>query len=122
MINRKWNKRLAKEVIVLEYCMLETASDNKNEINKIAKELLDKELVASCHIIESESSWNWNNERENSKEYLLQMKTKKKCLKEIYEIIKSIHSYECFEFAVYNITSINEEYLKWVDKEVKNKW
>mgnify|MGYP002327015793 FL=1 len=122
MINRKWNKRLAKEVIVLEYCMLETASDNKNEINKIAKELLDKELVASCHIIESESSWNWNNERENSKEYLLQMKTKKKCLKEIYEIIKSIHSYECFEFAVYNITSINEEYLKWIDKEVKNKW
>ena len=107
--------------IVLEYCMLETASDNKNEINKIAKELLDKELVASCHIIESESSWNWNNERENSKEYLLQMKTKKKCLKEIYEIIKSIHSYECFEFAVYNITSINEEYLKWIDKEVKNK-
>lgn len=119
MINRKCYKRLAKEVIVLEYCMLETASDNKNEINKIAKELLDKKLVASCHIIESESSWNWNNERENSKEYLLQMKTKKKRLKEIYGIIKSIHSYECFEFAVYDITSINEEYLKWIDKEIK---
>ena len=121
MINRKCYKRLAKEVIVLEYCMLETANDDKNEISKIAKELLDKKLVASCHIIESESSWNWNNGRENSKEYLLQMKTKKKCLKEIYEIIKNIHSYECFEFAVYNITSINEEYLKWIDKEVKNK-
>ena len=61
MINRKWNKRLAKEVIVLEYCMLETASDNKNEIKKIAKKLLDKKLVASCHIIESESSCNCNN-------------------------------------------------------------
>lgn len=104
----------------MEYCMLETASDDKNEISKIAKELLDKKLVASCHIIESESSWNWNNEREFSKEYLLQMKTKKNCLKEIYEIIKNIHSYECFEFAVYNITSINEEYLKWIDKEIRN--
>ena len=41
-------------------------------------------------------------------------------IKDIYEIIKSIHSYECFEFAVYNITSINEEYLKWIDKEIKN--
>ena len=100
--------------------MLETASDNKNEINKIAKKLLDKKLVASCHIIESESIWNWNNERENSKEYLLQMKTKKKCLKEIHEIIKNMHSYECFEFSVYDITSINEEYLKWIDKEIKN--
>lgn len=122
MINRKWYKRLAKEVIVLDYCMLETASDNKSEINKIAKELLDKKLVTSCHIIESESSWNWNNERENSKEYLLQMKTKKKCLKKIYEIIKSIHSYECFEFEVYNITSINEDYLSWIDEEIKNGW
>lgn len=102
----------------MEYCMLETASDNKNEINKIAKELLDEKLVASCHVIESESSW--NNERENSKEYLLQMKTKKNCLKEIYEIIKSIHSYKCFEFAVYDITSTNEDYLSWIDKEIKN--
>lgn len=104
----------------MEYCMLETASDNKNEIKEIAKKLLDEKLVASCHIIESESSWNWNNERENSKEYLLQMKTKKKYLKEIHEIIKSIHSYECFEFAVYDITSTNEDYLSWIDKEIKN--
>ena len=103
-----------------EYCMLETANDNYEEIKSIAKELLDKKLVASCHIIESKSSWNWNNEREEIKEYLLQMKTKKNCLKEIYEVIKSKHSYECFEFAVYNITSINEEYLNWIDKEIKN--
>lgn len=52
-----------------EYCMLETANDNYEEIKSIAKELLDKKLVASCHILESESSWNWNNEREEEKEY-----------------------------------------------------
>ena len=98
-----------------EYCMLETANDNYEEIKS---KLLDKKLVASCHILESESSWTWNNEREESKEYLLQMKTKKNCLKEIYEVIKSKHSYECFEFAIYNITSINEEYLNWIDKEI----
>lgn len=102
-----------------EYCMLETANDNYEEIKSIAKELLDKKLVASCHILDGESSWNWNNEREEEKEYLLQMKTKKNYLKEIYEVIKSKHIYECFEFAVYNITSINEEYLNWIDKEIK---
>lgn len=104
---------------MIEYCMLETANDNYEEIKSIAKELLDKKLVASCHILEGESSWNWNNEREEEKEYLLQMKTKKNYLQEIYEVIKSKHSYECFEFAVYNITSINEEYLNWIDKEIK---
>ena len=47
------------------------------------------------------------------------MKTKKNYLKEIYEVIKSKHNYECFEFTVYNITSVNEEYLNWIDKEIK---
>lgn len=37
---------------------------------------------------------------------------------DIYNVIKNIHSYECFEFAVYEINSINNDYLKWIDKEV----
>lgn len=101
------------------YCMIETASNNKKEIISITKILLDKKIAASCHIIESESSWNWHNERESEKEYLLQIKTKKNCQKEIYEIIKSIHSYDCFEFAVYDFSSINNDYLNWIEEEVK---
>ena len=102
-----------------EYCMIETASDNKDEIKNIAKQLLDKKLVASCHIIESESSWNWNSEREEAKEFLLQMKTNKKYQQEIFSVISEIHSYECFKFAVYDIESVNQEYLKWIDEETK---
>lgn len=100
-----------------EYCMIETASDNEEEIKNIAKQLLDKKLVASCHIIESDSSWNWNNKKKESIEYLLQMKTNKKHQQEIFNIIKELHSYECFEFAIYDIESINQEYLKWIDNE-----
>lgn len=99
------------------YCMIETAFDNKDELEKVVDELLNKKLVASCHVIESESSWNWNGEKESSKEYLLQIKTKKTKSKDIFEIIKSIHSYDCFEFAIYEISSINNEYLKWIDEE-----
>lgn len=60
-----------------DYCMIESAFDNKEELNSVINQLLDKKLVASCHVIESESIWNWKNEREGAKEYLLQMKTKK---------------------------------------------
>jgi uncharacterized protein involved in tolerance to divalent cations len=98
--------------------MIESAFDNKDELDKVINILLDKKLVASCHVIESESLWNWNNERENSKEYSLQMKTKKRNAESIFEIIKSIHSYECFEFAIYEISSISKDYLKWIDDEV----
>lgn len=103
-----------------DYCMIESAFDNKEELNNVVNELLEKKLVASCQVMESNSSWNWKNERESAKEYLLQMKTKKRYAKEIYEVIKEKHSYECFEFAIYDISSINKEYLNWIDNELKN--
>lgn len=80
--------------------------------------MLSKRLVASTHIIESNSSWNWKNERESDKEFLLQVKTKLTKQNDIYNEIKKIHSYDCFEFAVYELNSINSDYLKWIDEEV----
>ena len=103
--------------MIYDCCMIESAFDNKEEVNKVIEELLNKKLVASCHIIESESYWNWKNERESAKEYLLQMKTKKCFLDQIFNVIKSIHSYECFEFAIYDISSISKEYLNWIQEE-----
>lgn len=101
-----------------DYCMIESAFDNKEELNSVINQLLDKKLVASCHVIESESIWNWKNQREGAKEYLLQMKTKKSCSTKIFDVIRNVHSYECFEFAIYDISSINKEYLKWIDEEI----
>lgn len=103
-----------------DYCMIESAFDNKEELNNVINELLDKKLVASCHVIESESTWNWKNEKENAKEYLLQMKTKKRYSNRIFDVIRTVHSYECFEFAIYDISSTNKEYLNWIDEETIN--
>ena len=100
------------------YCMIEIAFNNKEEINETITVLLSKRLVASTHIIESNSSWNWKNERESDKEFLLQVKTKVTKQNDIYNEIKKIHSYDCFEFAVYEFNSINSDYLKWIDEEV----
>lgn len=101
----------------MKYCMIETAFDNKEEAEKTIKTLLEKKLVASCQIVESESKWNWKKEYEESKEYLVFMKTKISLQKEIYDTIRKIHSYECFEFAVFNLDSYSEDYLKWIEDE-----
>lgn len=101
-----------------KYCMIEIAFGNIEEVNKVIDILLSKKLAASTHIIEINSSWNWKNEREEVLEYLLQVKTKLNKQNDIYSAIKKIHSYECFEFAVYEISSINNDYLKWIDEEV----
>lgn len=101
----------------MEYCMIESAFDNKEELDKVVKELLKNKLVASCQVIQSDSKWNWKNEYEEAKEYLLLMKTKKTLTKEIYQLIRDIHSYDCFEFAIFDLTSCSEDYLNWIEEE-----
>lgn len=58
-----------------KYCKIEIAFDNMNEVNFVVDILLSKKLIASAHIIESNSSWNWKKERENAREFLLELKT-----------------------------------------------
>ena len=50
----------------MKYCMIETAFDNKEEAEKTIKLLLEKKLVASCQMVESNSKWYWKKEYEES--------------------------------------------------------
>ena len=45
------------------------------------------------------------------------MKTKKSLQEKVYAFIKEIHSYDCFEFAVFNLESNNQDYLNWIEEE-----
>ena len=45
------------------------------------------------------------------------MKAKLSLQNKIYNVIKNIHSYECFEFAVFELNSCNEDYLNWIELE-----
>ena len=99
------------------YCMIETAFDNLDEAKQVISKLLDKKLVASCQMVESNSKWNWKQEQEESKEYLVFTKTKKSLQEKIYNVIKEIHSYDCFEFAVFELNSCNQDYLNWIEEE-----
>lgn len=99
------------------YCMIETAFDNLDEAKQVISNLLDEKLVASCQMFESNSKWNWKQEQEESKEYLVFMKTKKSLQEKIYNLIKEIHSYNCFEFAVFELNSCNQDYLNWIEEE-----
>lgn len=100
-----------------DFCMIETAFGNKEELNEVLNKLLDNKLISSSQVVNSESSWNWKHQRESSQEFLVFMKTRKIYAKKIYEIIKSIHSYECFEFAIFDLTSESKEYLEWIKEE-----
>ena len=102
----------------MKCCMIETAFDNLDEAREVIEKLLQEKLVASCQMVESNSKWIWKKELEESKEYLVFMKTKKTLQEKIYKVIKDIHSYECFEFAVFDLESCNKDYLNWIEEEL----
>ena len=79
--------------------------------------LLNRKIACSCQVIEANNTWNWTGYRENSREYLLHIKTKKELLDEIFSVVKRIHSYSVFEFAVYDLYSPSKEYLDWIEEE-----
>lgn len=101
------------------YCMIEIVFDNIDETNKVVNELLKARLISGGQIVNSQSKWRWKNEIEMCDEYLLFVKTKKELVKEVYDVVKSLHSYEVFEFTVIDITSVNEDYLNWIKEETK---
>ena len=103
----------------MKYCMIEVAFDKREEVEQVGKCLLDKHLVSSCQVVESNSVWNYKGERETAKEYLLFLKTRIDLQKEIYQEIRRIHSYECFEFAVFPFTSCSDSYLNWIGEETR---
>lgn len=103
----------------MKYCMIEIAFDNEEEVNETINMLLKNRLVSGCQVVESNSKWRWKDKIEMSKEYLVFLKTKKDFLKEIYDVVRKIHNYECFEFATFDLDSYNQEYLNWIDEETK---
>ncbi len=101
------------------YYNVKTAIDDIDIAKQITKSLLEKKLVCSVQQKEITSTWWWNNELEESKEYLLEMKTKKSLYKEVEKEIKKLHPYDVPEIFAEEIKEGLNEYLDWIEMETK---
>lgn len=95
-----------------------TASSLK-EANWIAKNLVEKRLVACANIIPKINSiyW-WEGKICEDQEALIFVKTTKKLAKEVIREVKEIHSYDVPAIAVLEILKGNPDFLKWISQEV----
>ena len=101
----------------LYFSKITTTFDNKDELDKVSKILLEDRLVSCCQVYNIESSDWWKDNIVDANEYLLKMKTKKELYKEVERIILENHSYEVPEIITYNIEDGYSKYLNWIDKE-----
>jgi len=102
------------------YIVLFTTASNSEEAHKIAEVLLSQRKAACVNIVSGISSlfW-WQDKLDSAQESLLIVKTKASLLNQIVTLVKEIHSYEVPEIIALPIIGGNQDYLEWIDKEVK---
>jgi len=103
----------------MDYCIVITTTDSKEIADKLTKTVLDKKLAACIQRYEIKSSYIWNGKIEEALEFKLEIKTVKNRVKELIEIVKSMHNYEVPEILVLPIIDGNEDYFNWIDESLK---
>ena len=102
-----------------EIVVFVTASAEE-EAHRIAELLLNQRKAACINIIPKVDSlfW-WQGKLDSARESLLIIKTAASLLPEIVDLVKSVHSYEVPEIIAMPVVGGNEDYLRWIDNEVK---
>ncbi|MFX1519068.1 MAG: divalent-cation tolerance protein CutA [Promethearchaeota archaeon] len=98
--------------------MIFTAS-NKQEVEKIAHDLVEKKMAACVNIFDIASIYWWKNNIEQDNEALGIIKTRKDLIESVIEEVKANHSYECPEVIAIPIIAGSKDYLDWIDESVQ---
>ena len=98
--------------------LITTAS--AEEARRIAEVLLKQRKAASVNILPKVNSlfW-WHGKIDSAEENLLIVKTKAALLNEVIRLVKENHSYEIPAVIALPIVGGNQDYLDWIDGEVK---
>ena len=101
--------------------MISTAGSMK-EARKIARSLVEERLAACANVIPGVCSFfYWEGRLCREEEALILVKTVNRQTKRIIERIKMIHRYEVPEIIFLRVDKGEKNYLRWVEKMVKQK-
>lgn len=102
------------------YIVLLITTATAEEAQRISRVLLEQKKVACVNIVPRVNSlfW-WQGKLDSAEESLLIVKTKASLLSEIVSLVKEIHSYDIPELIALPIIGGNQDYLEWIQKEVR---
>lgn len=96
-------------------------TSSESEAHKITDLLLNRRKAACVNIVPKvDSRYWWQGKIDSAQENLLIIKAKASLLTEIVNLVKGAHSYTVPEVIAMPIVGGNEDYLKWIDSEVRD--
>jgi len=99
--------------------ILVTASSQK-ECREIASRLIEEKLAACVNITQPvQSVYHWEGKVEESREFLMFIKTNRDLFPEVKAEISQIHSYHTPEIICLPIIEGSPNYLQWINDSVR---
>ncbi len=99
--------------------VLSTAG-SEEEARKIARHLVDHQLAACVNIIpQVQSIYRWQGKVEESREWLLSIKTTTAKFTQVREAIDELHSYDLPECIALSIDDGSAAYLDWIEQSIR---
>ena len=96
-----------------------TAS-SRRECRKIARRLIDEKLAACVNITQPvQSMYRWEGKVEQSKEFLMLIKTRRDVFPQVMTEISLVHSYHTPEIICLPIIDGSPNYLQWISDSVR---
>jgi periplasmic divalent cation tolerance protein len=103
-----------------EHIVVLVTTRGEEEAQRIAKQLLVARLAACVNIVNGmRSFFHWQDKQETEQESLLIIKSSGRLLSRIVEAVKKTHSYDVPEIIALPVIGGNEDYLGWIDSEVR---
>jgi len=107
---------------MLERIVVLITAGSVEEGKKIASALVGEGLAACVNIVPQVNSiYRWAGEVREDQEVLLIAKSRKEIFERLAKRVKELHSYDVPEVIALPIAVGDEDYLAWIDKEVKAK-
>jgi periplasmic divalent cation tolerance protein len=91
---------------------------SKKEAEKIARDIVERRLVACVNIMPVTSYYRWKGRIRVDREYLIVAKTRSELFARLKSRILALHTYQLPEIVSLRIDDGYRPYLDWIDKEV----